>query len=64
MFISSDSIYDVCDGKARDGGLIREEFDSRPEEGEIRRKMIKNDEYGHVRQMFLGSVREHSNRGS
>lgn len=48
IFISSDSIYDQCDTNSRKEAKILEDYDFRPEDAELKRKLIKNDIYGHV----------------
>ena len=48
MFISSDSIYDVCDTKQRKEPKILEDYDQRPD-SPLKKKLIKKDSYGHVK---------------
>jgi len=48
IFISSDSIYDVCDPKQREEPKILEDYDKRPD-GSLKKKLIKKDSYGHVK---------------
>lgn len=50
IFISTDSIYDVCDPELRNNAnqLISEDMDVRPASDQLYGKFRKEEEYGHV----------------
>lgn len=47
IFISTDSIYDVCDPKIRNNELNVEEYDERPTINDLKLKLARKDTYGH-----------------
>ena len=48
VFISTDSIYDVCDRALRDdSGLVKESMSVRPNDIETYKEYRKDEDYGH-----------------
>eukprot|EP01017_Pseudomicrothorax_dubius_P029757 TRINITY_DN3650_c0_g1_i2.p1 TRINITY_DN3650_c0_g1~~TRINITY_DN3650_c0_g1_i2.p1 ORF type:complete len:189 (-),score=39.10 TRINITY_DN3650_c0_g1_i2:595-1161(-) len=47
LFISSDSVYDVCDREVRKQSAIVEEYAVRPKDEKLREQYKADEEYGH-----------------
>jgi nucleoside-diphosphate-sugar epimerase len=62
VFISSDSVYDVCDESLRKEVLIKEEYAIRPENQTLLKKLNDEDDYGNDKlrceEYFLSHVND------
>ena len=61
VFISTDSIYDVCDKKLRRDDFIKEEYGVRPESDKIIEELNKNEDYGNDKLKCEEYLRSHIN---
>ena len=65
VFISSDSVYDVCDESLRKEALIKEEYAIRPENQTQLKKLNDEDDYGNDKlrceEYFLSHIKDQFN---
>jgi nucleoside-diphosphate-sugar epimerase len=59
VYISTDSVYDVCDRKIRREDFIREEYAVRPENDTLIEELNKQDEYGNDKLRCEEYLRSH-----